>query len=296
MTSPVMENKRLARSHGPVGIANGAPPPSGRLRMETATITPQIAAEWLLHNTRNRVSKPKAISRYAADMLHGQWSVNGESIKFFEDGTLADGQNRLLACIEAGVPFDTVVVWGIPPDGQNTTDVGVRRSLADVLTLRGEVTTKELASVITAYWKFIRDPRDMSATVSPSVPESLSLLEGHPGFRDSVRAADAVRGAVGLRSSIGATLHYITNTIDQDDAEAFWERLAHGVGLDADDPVLRLRELLIADRVKAAQRMTFTRTWAVTVKAWNAYREGRPVKVLNWRPGGARPEPMPVPA
>jgi hypothetical protein len=265
------------------------------LKLVVVLVTPAMAAEWLIRNTHNRTAKAKAIARYAADMVAGRWHLNGETIKFSADGTLLDGQNRLMACVEAGVPFRTVVTWGVGAEGQETTDVGVRRGLADVLTLRGETMSKDLAAVIGHLWKFQRDPRDMSNTLVPSVPEALLILGAHPGLRESVRAADPVRAATGLRTSVGGTLHYITHTLDSEDASAFWERLTHGVGLAEDDPILRLRELLLADRVKSQQRLSTTRLWALTVKAWNAYREGRSVKLLTWRPGGAKPEAMPVP-
>ncbi len=39
--------------------------------------------------------------------------------------------------------------------------------------------------------------------------------------------------------------------------------------------------------------MGITRMHAITVKAWNAYRDGRELRLLKWSPGGSSPEPFP---
>lgn len=64
------------------------------LTMDEVLVTPELAAEWLNHNTRNREKRPKRIAAYARDMAAGRWRRSGEAIKFAPDGTLLDGQNR----------------------------------------------------------------------------------------------------------------------------------------------------------------------------------------------------------
>lgn len=100
------------------------------------TITPNIASIYLTRNTHNRKKKDKKIKEWAAVMRAGGWKLNGETIKFYEDGTLADGQNRLEAVIRAGVPVEMEVRYGIP---NNITifDIGSSRNMHDILTLSG---------------------------------------------------------------------------------------------------------------------------------------------------------------
>lgn len=260
------------------------------------TVTPDMAAEWLVGNTHNRSMKDKAVAKYATDIKAGLWDLNGESIKFNGDGRLLDGQNRLRAVIDAGVSIVTVVVRGIDARAQETMDVGVSRRLSDVLKLRGEVSNIDLAAGLVAYWRFTQDPTDSSFTGGPSIHEALALLEHHPALRESVRAAELTRKTIGLRGSIGIAMHYITTSIDAGDAEAFWERLVSGAELESDDPILQLRNAMLGDRKQHGQRMSRAKAWALTAKAWNAYREGRKVKLLVWRPGGANPDAYPVPA
>jgi hypothetical protein len=259
------------------------------------TVTPQRAAEWLVKNTHNRPEKPGAIRRYVLDMVAGQWDLNGESIKFNGDGRLLDGQNRLRACIEAGTSFRTVVVRGAT--GQETIDMGVPRRLADILKLQGEVSVIDLAAAVTRLWNFERDPLDTSRGFSPTIHVALSFLADHPGLRESIGPASVVRKAVGLRGSVGAAMHYITTSLDAEDAEMFWAKLSSGADLGIEDPIFHLRNTLLADRLGSRRnpRMTTVREWALTAKTWNAFREGARVKLLVWRTGGAHPESYPVP-
>jgi hypothetical protein len=69
-------------------------------------------------------------------MKAGGWRLNGETIKFYEDGTLADGQNRLEAVIRSGVPIEMEVRYGIPND-VTTFDIGSNRNMHDILVLSG---------------------------------------------------------------------------------------------------------------------------------------------------------------
>lgn len=91
-------------------------------------ITPGIAREFLSHNTRNiRPMNKSAIKQYAESMRAGTWQANGETIKFYEDGTLFDGQHRLQAIIESGTTQEMLVVTGVPND-VSVTDIGRTRS------------------------------------------------------------------------------------------------------------------------------------------------------------------------
>jgi hypothetical protein len=81
--------------------ANGLP---RRMRM---MVTPELAKQWLEANTHNRPLSEELVIAYMVDMLDGRWQYNGDAIRFDHTGRLIDGQHRLHACIEAGVPFET---------------------------------------------------------------------------------------------------------------------------------------------------------------------------------------------
>lgn len=80
-------------------------------------ITKEIAIKYLEHNANNPRKKVNhnRVKGYAADMKAGKWSMNGEAIVFDADGNLKDGQHRLMAVVESGVPVLMFVVRGIDP-------------------------------------------------------------------------------------------------------------------------------------------------------------------------------------
>lgn len=76
-----------------------------------AEIGPYEAKKMLESNyDRNRNIMQQWVNQLASMMEHGQWKENGEPIIIHEDGTVLDGQHRLMACIKSGVPFRTAVV------------------------------------------------------------------------------------------------------------------------------------------------------------------------------------------
>lgn len=101
-------------------------------------ITPEIAKEYMKHNTKNprqRVSR-SVVKAYADDMKNGRWQLNGEAIVFDEDGYLKNGQHRLLAVIMSGATVEMAVVRGISREN-NKFDGQWRRTVDQELTADG---------------------------------------------------------------------------------------------------------------------------------------------------------------
>lgn len=124
-----------------------------------ATITPQ-AAEYLLehHNPINRPLRPGVAERYGREMKAGGWMINNEGMGFDRSGALVDGQHRLYACVDAGVPFDTLIVVGLDPGARETVNVGLKRTLADRVGFR---TGERVSSLFAAIGRCMIDPMNL---------------------------------------------------------------------------------------------------------------------------------------
>lgn len=96
-----------------------------------------MAVELLKHNHGNRKINRANVRRIADDMLTGAYKLNGETLKLYEGGSLADGQHRLNACILANVPFQTYIIKGIKRDVLPTIDAGKTRNIVDSLNMIG---------------------------------------------------------------------------------------------------------------------------------------------------------------
>lgn len=260
--------------------------------VEIRTVTPEEAGDWLKQNVDNyRIVRAERVGEYAAVMKAGGWILDGSAIVFDTRGHLKQGQHRLLACVTANVPFETVVVWNVEPDADLVMDTNLRRTLSDALRRRGEKAVHELASTIAFWVAYTNDQVGHRKPVSFS--ESLEMLEAEPELRNAVKISQRVRAKVGGSGSALAVAWMAIHKVDEEGAEEFFGRLADGAGLTTDDPIYRLRERIVADKrgVNAMFREEFL---ALIIKAYNAWRVGRKVRGLTWRyrQGEAFPRPQ----
>lgn len=107
------------------------------VRTTWQVVTPDLATKWLEGNVHNRPVRDGVVQRYAADMRAGRWKQTHQGIAMDEDGTLIDGQHRLFAVIEAGVPVLMQVTYNLPIEAQAVVDDGLKRSVVDVLKING---------------------------------------------------------------------------------------------------------------------------------------------------------------
>jgi len=263
------------------------------LNIEIRIITPDDAAAWLAQNTRNRPIKQSVVGRLSGAIQRGEWRLNGDPIRFNGDGSLLDGQHRLAAICDAGQTVESVVMWNVPQDAQDTMDIGVRRTVADMLALRGESYATLLAGAMRYQWRH-ESGLHRSSSSHPTPQQSFAVLENHPGLRLSLPTAHRVRPVPGFTPSLAVFLHYHFSSIDSADAEDFYDRVSSGANLHEDHPILRLRTLLSRDGSSNRSSTSVAMTWALVIKAWNAYRDGAHVKLLIWRVGGSKPESFPV--
>lgn len=105
------------------------------MRFEEVTVTPQMAAEMLRRNTRNRKLNHRRVKAYAKDIANGKWTMSPTPISFTEDGTLIDGQHRLCAVVSANAPVNMMVAYDVPPD--SVIDRGLLRDSGSALYMRG---------------------------------------------------------------------------------------------------------------------------------------------------------------
>jgi len=272
---------------------------SNTIKTEVVTITPEIARELLTQNTRNRKVSKANYGKVLEAMSAGEWELNGEAIKIARDGSILDGQHRLLVSAENDLSFQTLVVYGLPAETQDTMDTGKSRGASDVLAINGYKSAANLASIVTG---IIRTEKyglrastyagSSSYQVTPK--QVLARVEKEPSLVELVPKATAMRAA-GLSAKIAGILYYEFSKIDQTDADHFFEKLEFGEGLQRNNPILTLRESLIRDKTSVKGERKSSHMAAVTIKAWNKFRRGESASLIRYVPGGANPEKFPEP-
>tara|TARA_Y100000004_G_scaffold138479_1_gene157056 strand:- start:277 stop:1545 length:1269 start_codon:yes stop_codon:yes gene_type:complete len=105
-------------------------------KTEFVDLTPQMAIYILANcNSKNRSIGRDFVKKLYKEMTSGQWiGTNGQSISINWDGDLVDGQHRLCAIYNSGLPSVEVnLVSGVNPDSFVTIDQGKKRSFTDHL-------------------------------------------------------------------------------------------------------------------------------------------------------------------
>lgn len=290
--SDLPENARfdgIIRGHR-VHRENEESPPADTLHVNFEHITPGRAAQILESNSGNRSVASAVVDKYARDMKVGAWVLNGQTIKIGQSGRLLDGQHRCAAAIKAGRGFDAVVVEGLDDSVFDTFDLGMRRSIGEILQDRQEINTSTLAAVLRQVW-LIKNGLLQHRAVSPTVAELLDLLDNNPAVRESVRLSYKIRDVVA--PGLACALHFFFAQVHKSKAEEFVARLGDGANLSEFSPILRLRERLNKDRASRKRDMSDAEKAAILIKAWNAFRLGRELGVLKWQNAGPKKEAFP---
>lgn len=262
-----------------------------KLQVRVLTITPEMAERLLEDRGPNRHVSAAVVNKYARDIAAGRWRLNGQTIKIAADGRLLDGQHRLEAAKKARKGFPAIIVEGLAPEIFHSLDIGRRRAMSDVLREQGESNTIILASALRWLW-MVKNNVMLAANISPSNGELLELIRTVPEIRSSLKHVMAIRDIMG--SGIAAALHCMFSERDPALADTFFDRLVDGVNLAEQSPVRHLRERLIRARSANRVRLADVERLAICIKAWNAYRHGRPMHLLVWRNRGDAREPLPA--
>lgn len=123
---------------------------------EVREITPQEAGDILAtKNTKNRSANKNHVNALTANMLNGTWRYNADPIRFDANGTLIDGQHRLMALGKAGKTMLFHLVHGLDPESIKAIDMNEKaRKLHDLLTMDGITQAVTTASIVTRYFIF----------------------------------------------------------------------------------------------------------------------------------------------
>lgn len=271
---------------------------------EELLVTPEMALEWLTEkNKRNRAIRPTRLRQYVDDINRDRWARTGETIKFDPNGNLLDGQHRLQAIFDTGKAQLCLVAYDVPSSSFMHIDTGAVRQGGDVLSIAGYDSPKTLAAASRYACHLQRvDAGELGyASIGKIRMPNDQLLEWvgkHPDIAQTLSIANSSAARTVMSPpSLFRALYWYLMQVDENDASAFFEALGSGVGLVDGDPVLVLRNALVSERSKAARANTRPYWYyaAVTIKAWNAFREGRPIKQLRFATGGVNRETWPKP-
>ena len=216
--------------------------------VERMVIDSDLALKWLdTTNTNNRKVSDNYVHRLARDMTAGKWRLTHAGIAFAPDGILLDGQHRLWAIVESGVPVEMIVWRNIDPEAMMAIDCGKTRSMADILNIvaeNGDVTNYRLATLRAMLGGFGNPP-----TFSPS-EMSQTLRRYHDALEFALTRLPMVESARGVNTAITrAVVARAYYSVDHAMLKDFCRKLTTGIVTSAEEGVIvLLRQNLQANR------------------------------------------------
>jgi hypothetical protein len=249
------------------------------------TITPDLAAKFLVHNKKNRPLHVRHVKKLSRALTEGRWLVNGEPLIFAKDGSLLDGQHRLHACIESGVTLKTAVVRGVDPNTFTTIDIGAKRTHSDVVGAAGHKNATIVSSAVRWIVALKSDNPMCLTSIQMDSDEIEQFVSTTPGLQESALIAHRMRPLIrSLAMSCG--LHFVLSEIDRDEADIYFEDLISGAALKSRDPALVARNAIISRNMKLKTRgggssITLLDNCALLVRGWNARINRKPVNTLT---------------
>lgn len=189
-------------------------------------VTPDMAAEWLAAgNVDNRAIRQTVVRRYADMMRGGEWHATHQGVAF-SDRRLIDGQHRLSAIVQSGIPQWMVIFADQSDVTFGVLDKGVSRNLRDEVPMPGPVLdTISLMAQTLGDTQMSRQVRPQYAVdIGRVMADTIALTCRDYSRSQRGRVIASVRGAVSLRLYIAKPAD-AAYTLDQWRA---WTHLAYG--------------------------------------------------------------------
>lgn len=255
-------------------LGDGVP----HIQTQVVSVTPALAEKILEKNTFNRNVSSAVVRKYAADMSAGKWTLNHQGIAFDRDGTLIDGQHRLMAIIQSGATILMLVTHGADRIG---VDELRPRSTGDVIKFGGlsDWLDTRMVQIARAMISIDRDRH----VITPTAHEVVAFAEHHKTsivfvnglFRNNKRG---IASAV-VKASF-AIAHYCDAATDEE-FEDIVNCLYTGFGTEERYyPIQRLAQIL-AFEIKLSGQSERRRAAWLTMKAIKDFADNRALKVLR---------------
>lgn len=272
-------------------LASGVIVGHGQIDAEKASLLLDV-------NTSNRTTSEELVSSFVRMMRNGDWLLNGATISVGKDNSLQDGQHRMEAVKESGVALPFTVFLGLPPEAQDVTDTGRKRSAADQLAIHAVPNAANAAAALRLLMAWESGNVLHSSYTIGNIEAVNKARAWGEEFNDSVRVGLSARlNGVAIPTAPLAALHYRLMTMDNVDRkaiDAFYTKVCQGVGIQKGDPEFALRRLFMR-RAQVGIRTGRSEALYYIVRTWNARVKGQEIAKLQLPRNGLKVETFPQP-
>lgn len=260
-------------------------------------ITPEMALDILTLNQQNRHVRKEDVARWVRDMKEGRWKETGGSICISKGMRLLDGQHRLISIHESGTTQVYNIITGLDEEVYTVIDIGRIRTGADVLSNNNFTHPTTMAAAIKSdiYYRrhnTLATNLHQSKVANYEITEWVNNQTATKLMETCVEYAHTTlhKKAPFLSHSSWAFIYYILSCKNRSAATAFVTKLATGDGVSTttDSAIFLCRDRLVLMAIKKGNKKqsmwgsaNFFVKAHLIVTAWNWYRKGSRIKVLN---------------
>ena len=217
------------------------------INTEIVIVTPKQAKSWLEgNNQNNRTLRIDAARKFARDMKAGNWNLTHQGIAFYDDGTIADGQHRLMGVVLAEKPVKFLITKNLPKSSGAAIDQNVPRQAYDSILIAGgpKWITRGIVAIIRFAMTRLGN-KDLQMTTNEIMNYALANEE-------NLRFADSlVTNRKRQISSAGMAANYYCAVLGGEDKgmlRRFSEVMSRGeISGPSENAAIRLREYLITN-------------------------------------------------
>jgi len=249
------------------------------------TLTPSQCKNFLERNSHNREVRPATVRLYSKQMKNSEWEINGEPIIIADNGDVMDGQHRMLACIDADIPFTTLVVRNINRSMFHTIDTGKVRNGSDVLTING--LSPEIARTCSTASAFCLTFDAFGTTNSGAHGTYLTTPAKRSDWvlknQRIITIAEKIHSFGRYRLLSAGQIAFLWFFMEKQNMDAtndFFEGFLSGANLAENDTRLILRTRLESQK-SASRKWDARAKMGATIRAWDWFCRGRSTKYPN---------------
>lgn len=261
---------------------------TNQVETRIVSITPEIAEKLLERNVSNRHVNKINVKVFASEMTKGKWQFNGEAIVFDNNGDLRNGQHRLYAIIDSQTTQLMLVITGVLPDSFATMDIGGRRNGSDILSIKNIMDPK----AVSALCKFVYTFKNAKFSGTQHANRTLSNTEIFDYYETLGDVTSSIEFGTTIHKDKSAVIkplnkqqlcgfHYIFSEKNPEQASEFLKGIFYGTSLDADSPILAMRNKLLKAKQNKNYRISNKEFVISMVVTWNKWRNNEKSKKIQ---------------
>ena len=251
---------------------------------QVVTVTPEMANDILLRNTRNRPIIQSRVLEFEAQLLRGEMQLTHQGIAISETNVLLDGQHRLMAIANTGIPAAMLLSYGLPDSVFAVLDTGAKRRPGDVLSMEGAKNASTAAAGIKLYILYNEAPKLVWTGKIPIQIVSTSRIDDEYNSDKetwtwaSTAASQSHAKKICTPGPMCCLLYlaHMHHRYSRAFLEAFSMQIKIGDNLQPGNPILAYRNKMISTTYNSAQSRL-----ADYVKLFNAYATAQQLKIFK---------------